>query len=132
VGPTLPTKGLELRAIGRPTRSQSLYRLRYSGSLPLDHMLRNFYLVLKLMTLFEIQTLWVGIALTSKHEFSRAGTQVLLTQVVRGVLKSVQECDWREPRLGHDNIYKIPTQLMIFLSSHLSTRCSATTENIVK
>jgi hypothetical protein len=29
---TLPLVGLELRLLGRPTRSQSLYRLRYAGS----------------------------------------------------------------------------------------------------
>jgi hypothetical protein len=28
----LPTPGLELRPLGRPTRSQSLYRLSYPGS----------------------------------------------------------------------------------------------------
>jgi hypothetical protein len=36
---TLP--GLELRPLGRPTRSQSLYGLRYPGSLPLIIRLKN-------------------------------------------------------------------------------------------
>jgi hypothetical protein len=34
---TLP--GLELRPLGRPARSQSLYRLRYPGSLTTIHVL---------------------------------------------------------------------------------------------
>jgi hypothetical protein len=42
----LPLLGLELRTLGRPVRNQSLYRLRYAGSLKL---LFN-YAVLTLMT----------------------------------------------------------------------------------
>jgi hypothetical protein len=32
-GKFLPSPGLELRPLGRPARSQSLYRLRYPGTL---------------------------------------------------------------------------------------------------
>jgi hypothetical protein len=35
----LPLPGLELRPLGRPARSQSLYRLRYPGSLSFSYAL---------------------------------------------------------------------------------------------
>jgi hypothetical protein len=38
---TLP--GLELRPLGRPARSQSLYRLRYPGSLTKNNFEYYFY-----------------------------------------------------------------------------------------
>jgi hypothetical protein len=34
----LPSPGLELQSLGRPARSQSLYRLRYPGSLKISPM----------------------------------------------------------------------------------------------
>jgi hypothetical protein len=35
--------GLELRPLGRPTRSQSYYRLRYSGSFLSSKQLQNIF-----------------------------------------------------------------------------------------
>jgi hypothetical protein len=42
---TLP--GLELRPLGRPVRSQSIYRLRYPGQIGVTHSVLEFMLHLK-------------------------------------------------------------------------------------
>jgi hypothetical protein len=42
-----PPPGLELRALGRPARSQSLYRLRYPGSRPRRRWEDNIKMVLR-------------------------------------------------------------------------------------
>jgi hypothetical protein len=43
---TLP--GLELRPLGRPTRSQSLYQLRYHGFSSTDPLYRNIFPILNI------------------------------------------------------------------------------------
>jgi hypothetical protein len=59
----LPPPGLELRPLGRPARSQSLYRLRYSGSyilwhvIPLPDNARNTHMANNTATAFSL-CLW--------------------------------------------------------------------------
>jgi hypothetical protein len=61
---TIP--GLELWTLGRPARSQSLYRLRYPGS--------HYYWLYKLKT---TKLRWTPMAVTSTHKVLRKISQVV-------------------------------------------------------
>jgi hypothetical protein len=54
--------GLELRLLGRPARSQSLYRLRYSGSLNKDSIVNNKIQACISTAVGRIELLWVVVS----------------------------------------------------------------------
>jgi hypothetical protein len=72
---TLP--GLELRTLCRPARSQSLYRLRYHGSL--WHFINEYFIIIKLRPLVQIDINFVYFLVSCAQTHRKKLTKLSIT-----------------------------------------------------